>query len=103
RRTELAAGGIGGVIAHACRRRPRAEVPRRRKALADDARSNDPPIAFDELSIGLVGEYDLRDTRNDQWIDHAQQQRRHEGHEHGDKEIASYIHEVTLRKAEGCN
>ena len=72
-RPELAARRIGGIVAGAGRRRPRAEVARRRERLADDPRPDDRAVPLDQLTVGLIREQHLGDAGDRQRIDDAQQ------------------------------
>ncbi len=63
RRPKVRAAGTGGIVAIACGRGPRVEIAGSGKWLPDDARADDLAVARDELSVGLAGKDQLRQTR----------------------------------------
>ena len=45
------------------------------------------PFALDQLAVGLVGKQHLRQAGDHQRIHDAEEQRRDDGHQHGDDEV----------------
>src|SRR5262245_51522799 len=74
------------------RRRAAAEVVRRGKRLTDDSRSDQLPVAADQLTVRFVWKHQLSKCRDDQRIADAQQHRRDGRHEKCDEEISSEVH-----------
>jgi hypothetical protein len=77
---------------HARGRWPGTKISSRRKSLRDDPRPDHFPVPLDRLAVGLFREYSLGDGGDHQWIDHPQDQRRDDRHQHGDDEIARDVH-----------
>jgi hypothetical protein len=94
RRAELTARRIRRVVSGAGGRGPRAKVPGRRESLADDPRADDLSVPLDQLSVGVVGEDSLRDTRDRERIDDAEQQGCDDRHQGGGGDIAHDVHGV---------
>src|SRR5262249_35303968 len=92
RRSEVRAARIGRVVAVAGRRETAVKVGSAGKTLADDRGPDRPPVAHDELTVRLVAEERLRETRHDEGIHEAQQDGRHDGHQGGDQEILADAH-----------
>jgi len=68
-----AAAGRGIVsIPRACRGRARMEVARSRERLTDDSRSHELAVLFDQLSVGLARKQQLRNARNTERVDQAE-------------------------------
>src|SRR5262249_39705522 len=92
RRAEIGAAGARRVVPVTGRGRPAVEVAGVGESLPDDLGPDDVSAPLAQLAVGLVAEQRLRESRDDERIDEAEEHRRHDGHQEGNDEIPGDSH-----------